>query len=348
MSSAPAPLEYVLSPSQIEKFEEEGYLVLEDVFPHDVLQHVIDAISRDLDSKASAAVAEGRLSRDYAEYDFEHRLAMINDENPKIASSMWDFQVALPEFFDLISYKRVVDIAQQLCHSEEIIASSVYRLRPKVPRHMLSAVPWHQDSGYFEPSCDKDLILTVWLPLVDATQENGCMWVIPGLHKGEVMQHEPDGIKHYLQIRDESIKDESKWVCCPVKKGGVFLVTNRTPHASFENKTDRVRWSMDLRYQAASLPTNAKITHSTANIVVDGDDGVPLSCNPPEPDFLVRSRLHPDQVLKTGRDFIQLRQDHKYKASTNRWNYSLTERSEGSNYAEDKEEESNEEKKDEK
>lgn len=31
----------------------------------------------------------------------------------------------------------------------------------KVPRHPFSAVPWHQDSGYFEPRCDNDLILTV-------------------------------------------------------------------------------------------------------------------------------------------------------------------------------------------
>ena len=49
-------------------------------------------------------------------------------------------------------------------------------------------------------------------------------------------------------------------MAAPVPKGGVLLLTNRTPHASFENKTDIVRWSMDLRYQSAALPTNAQIT----------------------------------------------------------------------------------------
>jgi hypothetical protein len=38
---------------------------------------------------------------------------------------------------------------------------------------------------------------------------------------------------------------------------GELLLGNRTPHASFDSKTNRVRWSMDLRYQSAALPTNA-------------------------------------------------------------------------------------------
>jgi len=321
---------YTLSPEQIHQFEEDGYLVLDNVFPEETRQVVIDAISKDLDTKAKKAVVDGKLKHDYSQYDFEHRLAKINDENSRIASSMWDAQVVLPEFFDLIKSDNVVDIAEQLCKSDEIIASSVYRLRPKVPKHPFSAVPWHQDSGYFEPHCDNELILTVWLPLVDATEENGCMWVIPKMHKDAVLPHEPDSMAHYLQIKESHIADRKNWVCCPVKKGGAFFVTNRTPHASFENKTDMVRWSMDLRYQAVSLPTNAKINHSTANIKPDAE-GVPLSCNPPEPDFLVRSVLHPEAVLKTREEFMNLRRDHIYRAATDRWGYSVAKRKE-SNY----------------
>jgi len=325
-------LEYVISPSDIKQFEDEGYLVLDNIFTDAELQVVIDAINKVVDERSKTAVKEGKLSRDYAEEDFEHRLTKINDENHHIASGMWDQQVILPEFYGLIANRKLVDIAEQLCKSDELIASSVYRLRPKVPRHPFSVVPWHQDSGYFEPKCDMDLILTVWIPLVNATKENGCMWALPKLHKGAVMQHEPDSMAHYIQIKDERINDPSQWVCCPVKKGGAFLVTNRTPHASFENKTEICRWSMDLRYQAANIPTNAKITHSTANIKLDSD-GVPLACNPPEPDFLVRSTLHPDQVLKSAQDFVNLRLNHKYKEMTDRWGYSVADRKEIDNYA---------------
>lgn len=324
---------YTISEANKKQFEEKGYLVLEDIFTNEELQVVIDAIAAELQSKVDEALKEGKLSRGYEEYDFETRLVKINDESTKIASSMWDQKVVLPEFFDLISNKKLVDIASQLCESDELIASSVYRLRPKVPRHHASAVPWHQDSGYFEPSCDKDLILTVWLPLVDATEANGCMWAIPDLHKDhKILTHKPDSIGHYIEICDKAVEDKSKWVCCPVKKGGALFLTNRTPHASFENNTEKVRWSMDLRYQAASVPTNARITHSTANLAADVD-GALISCNPPEPDFLVKSKIHPDQVMKNSHQFLELRRNHVYKAGTDRWGYSVANRVDGGNFS---------------
>jgi len=327
-------MEYMLTPEQKTQFEEEGYLVLATVFTNAELQVVIDAISAELQRKITAAVQDGKLKNSYEDLDFETRLAKINDENMNIASSMWDQKVVLPEFFDLISNKRLVDIASQICESEELIASSVYRLRPKVPRHPASVVPWHQDSGYFEPNCDKDLILTVWLPLVDATEENGCMWVFPKVHKNhKLLQHEPDSRAHYIEITDPLVNDREKWVCCPVKMGGALFMGNRTPHASFENKTEKVRWSMDLRYQSTSVLTNAHIAHSTANLK-DDEEGVPLSCNPPEPDFLVRSKLHPDQVMKTPEQFLELRRTHQYKAATDRWGYSVAKRKDwDSNFA---------------
>jgi hypothetical protein len=104
------------------------------------------------------------------------------------------------------------------------------------------------------------------------------------------------------------------------------LLNNCTPHASFENKTDVVRWSMDLRYQSAALPTNAKITRLPGEAKSSPTVGVPLACNPPEPDFLVRSQLRPDEVMKTAEEFIALRKNHVYQAATDRWGYSVAKR----------------------
>jgi len=311
----------MLTAAQLRQFDEEGYVVADDLFAPGDLQPVIDEISAELDKRAKAAVASGELSQDYAEYDFEHRLAHINRENDKIAKSMWDFKVVLPSFFTLMTNPNLLDVAEQLC-GPELIASSVYRLRPKVPTHSWSPVPWHQDSGYFEPYCDKSLILTVWLPLVDATEERGCMWVIPGMHKGPVLTHRPDQMAHYLEI-DEALFGGRQPICCPVMKGGALLMTNRTPHASFENKSDIVRWSMDLRYQSADLPTNAKIDRLPGEAMPALDGSVPLACNPPEPDFLVRSQQRPHQVMKTPEEFIELRMNHVISPATDRWNYSV-------------------------
>ena len=317
-------LQFRLEERQIRQFEDEGYVVVDRLFTDAELQPVIDEISADLDRRCREAVAAGTLSRTYEEYDFEHRLRYVDAENQTISKSMWDNKVALPSFFGLMTNPKLLDVAEQFC-GPEIIASSVYRLRPKVPSHSWSPVPWHQDSAYFEAYCDLGLVMTVWVPLVDATEERGCLWVMPRKHKGGLFFHQPDDMAHYLVIPDEEF-GESKAVAAPVPKGGVLLLTNRTPHASFENKTDVVRWSMDLRYQNAALPTNASITRLAGEAKSLGTVGVPLACNPPEPDFLVRSHLRPQEVMKTAEEFVALRKNHVYQAATDRWGYSVAKR----------------------
>ena len=34
-------------------------------------------------------------------------------------------------------------------------------------------------------------MLTVWFPLMDASEENGCLQVVPGSHEGKVLTHCP-------------------------------------------------------------------------------------------------------------------------------------------------------------
>ena len=306
---------YRLTDEELTRFHSAGYLVVERLFTEADLQPVIDEISREIDARARTLVASGELSRDYSEYGFEHRLAKICAETDQVAVAIWNGVLCGEAVFDLIRHARLVDIAEQLC-GPEVIASSVYRLRPKVPHHRKGPVPWHQDSGYFEPFCDKALVLTVWLPLVDATEANGCLWVQPGVHKGEVFRHR--GGASYLEIPPEDLPSVEP-VCVPVRKGGILLLTNRTPHASFENDTDTVRWSMDLRYQSASLPTNAPVTRLPDEAVPDQDAGVPIACYPPEADFLVRSRARPTEVVTDPEVFARIRKSHQAQPVTRRW-----------------------------
>jgi len=310
-----------LSEAEITQFHQEGYLMVEDIFTEADFAPVMAELTENIDRLARQAVEAGSLSRDYAEEDFEHRLAKISAEDPSIPSQLWN-GVAMGSFFDLIRTPRLLDIVEQFC-GPEIIASSVYRLRPKVPSHKQSPVPWHQDSGYFEPYCDKSLVLTVWLPLVDATVDNGCLWVKPRGHlQGNVVGHHQRADQPYLEIPAEELArcGEAEPVPVEVPKFGALFLTNLTPHASFENNTDRVRWSMDLRYQSADLPTNADITRLPGERVGDESGDVPIACYPPEPDFLVRSKKRPDELCPDAETFLKLRREHVARPVTNRFN----------------------------
>lgn len=305
-----------LTHQEIQFFNHEGYWVVENLFTDNDLQPVIDEISEEVDRRARELVGTGELSRPFDECDFETRLARISAETHKVANSIWHGKLSGPEFFHLICNPKLLDIAEQLC-GPELIASSTYRLRPKVPGHIEGPVPWHQDSGYFQSYCDKELILTVWLPLVDATCDRGCMWVIPRAHQG-ICKHVHRQPLPYLEI-PESQLPSSKPVCLPMKKGSVLLLTNLTPHASFENTTEVVRWSMDLRYQNAKLPTNAKISRLAGEVTESLENGIPAACNPPEADFLVRSRERPNEVVTDPVEFHRLRKMHPVHKVSRRW-----------------------------
>ena len=307
----------MLTTEQLEQFDREGFVVVEGVFEDADLQPVIDEITEAVEVRARELVAAGELSRTYEEYGFETRLAYISQETDKLARSIWDGTLAGPAFFGLISNPKLLDVAEQLC-GPELIASSVYRLRPKIPHYDHGAVPWHQDSGYFEPYCDDALVLTVWLPLVDATAERGCMWAMPGVHRQGIFRHQGRQGKAYLEIPDDELPPAEP-VCCPVNKGGVLLLTNRTPHVSFENNSDIVRWSMDLRYQSASLPTNAIMTRLEGDSIPSESEGVPVACYPPEADFLVRSKIRPNEIVTDPTEFHRLRKHHQHQPVTNRW-----------------------------
>jgi phytanoyl-CoA hydroxylase len=311
-----------LTEDQIKQFHTEGYLVVEDLFDDADLQPVIDEICGEIDRQSRELVAAGELSRTYEEEGFLTRLTKIHAETEKVYFGIASGRLSGPGIFSSLTNPKLLDVAESLV-GPEIVATSIYRLRPKIPNLAYGVVPWHQDSGFFEPYCDKSLILTVWIPMVDSTVERGCMQVIPRAHLGEVFYHQlysPETARkgaRYYYIPDAYLP-EGEAVNVPVRKGGVLLMTNRTPHRSIENTSDVIRWSVDLRYQSAELPTNA-LSSEGELIREPFNPNEPVACYPPEADFLVRSQKRPQDVIRDWHRFDEMRRGHEKIAVTKRW-----------------------------
>lgn len=307
-----------LNAKQLEHFDKEGYLVVDDLFDDADLQPVIDDVSAEIDRLANELVESGELSQSYAEKEFTSRLTAITAETDKVLKPILSGQLATRGIFDLLTNPKLLDAMESLLGSE-IIAASAYRLRPKLPNLDDAVVPWHQDSAFFEPYCDSSLIVTVWIPLVDATPERGCMQVVPRRHKGDIVPHHlPEGLHGgLLQIKSNDFSDDDV-VTTPVAKGGALILTNRTPHRSIENVSDVIRWSMDLRYQSATLPTNFELPDGELFFHPDDTDA-PVACYPPEADFLVRSTQRSDAVVTDWQRFHDLRSNHEGMPATDRW-----------------------------
>ncbi len=132
-----------------------------------------------------------------------------------------------------------------------------------------NVAPWHQDAQVHHEDADPVFILTVWLPLCDTDEENGCLQIIPRVHHSRtVYWSEGFGIK-------DGELPEGDVLSLPMKKGDVLLMHKLIPHRSIANRSGSIRWSLDLRYQQTGLPTGRSFY----------------------PNFIVRSQRHPEFVL---------------------------------------------------
>ncbi len=327
------------TPQQVSLFHEEGYVIIPDVFDPAELEPLRRELHLEIERKARQLKAEGKLVNLHEGLGFDQRLAAIQRDSKENGEAIMRHLEGLrgggfhaPELFDIIASRKLLAKVGGLLGTEEIVGSSVYRIRPKLPNLGRGVVPWHQDSGYMTPQCDRQLIITCWIPLVDATVENGCMQILPRVHERELALHHTGGNAGFLVIKDQDLPDDPRkaiTALCP--RGGVVFMTNRTPHCSTPNYSDHIRWSIDLRYQSAAVPNNVGLWPESVDA-----EGVAnpefyekgnVACYPPEADFLVQSRLHPEQVSDYA-EYVRRRETYDHTqarfSAFRRWPASVT------------------------
>jgi phytanoyl-CoA hydroxylase len=109
------------------------------------------------------------------------------------------------------------------------------------------AKPWHQDAAYWRDYASNQI--TVWIAIDDASEENGCVWAIPGSHKLGLIPH----VKKELQVEESKI-DLSKAVPVPVPAGGLLIFHSLVLHMSQRNNSDKSRWAIICDYDCLPNP----------------------------------------------------------------------------------------------
>ena len=275
-----------LTQQQLVFFREEGYLLVGDAIDPAVFQPLRADLDGNIDAFARTALADGRLSDARADEPFERRLHVLalqlDDPAPLLA--LGSGKQRTRGMFQIYAGPSLLDIVESVI-GQEILAHPQFNIRAKRPYEDEAVVPWHQDLGYLQPDADETFMVNFWIPLVDATRENGCMEVIAGSHRAPLLEHEqgmgPAG--NFKGVIDEQLPDGDH-VLCPVPVGGVLLTQHKTMHRSLPNVSDHIRWSLDLRYSHPDLPT--------------GRQGVP--------GFIARSGRDPDSVCRSAEEWVRI------------------------------------------
>jgi phytanoyl-CoA hydroxylase len=265
-----------LSPASVRQFQDEGYLVVDNLLDVGLdIQPVVDEYTELVDSLVRRWYAQGKLPSTYPDLPFWQRLVKIleSDQAAEIYSHL---DISLPQsgimadtpihmgraVFELLRSPRLLDAVEALI-GPEIYSNPVQHVRIKMPERlvpqdkrshpMAATTDWHQDQGVVLPEADESEILTVWLPLTDATIDMGCLALVPRSHR-ELMAHCPGSNGGGLHIPDQLLHS-AEAIPVPVKRGGALFMHRRTMHSSLPNTSDQIRWSFDLRYNRIGQPT---------------------------------------------------------------------------------------------
>ena len=123
------------------------------------------------------------------------------------------------------------------------------------------------------------------------------------MHRDGILRHYTEGSAGFLEVPADELPDPAP-VPVEMAAGDVLLMTNLTPHASFTNATEQVRWSIDLRYQGADAPNN--VDEDPASYVAEREP-VTMACYPPEADFVIRDPQAPEREVTTADAFRHVR-----------------------------------------
>ncbi|GCC30444.1 phytanoyl-CoA dioxygenase domain-containing protein 1 [Chiloscyllium punctatum] len=146
-----------------------------------------------------------------------------------------------PIFKNLTHSLEVQEIARKLDLKEPVIVQSMYIFKqPQIG----GEVNPHQDASflYTEPL---GRIVGFWIALEDATEENSCLWFIPGSHTAGItrrMLRAPKGEYPLLKfIGEQPDYPDNEFIPVPVKKGGLILIHGEVVHKSARNMSNKSR-----------------------------------------------------------------------------------------------------------
>jgi len=214
----------MLSSSDVNFYKENGYLVVKNLFDQRAVSEALSAIDE-------------IISRPDADKNSEKE-----PKDNSIVRRIWSPTNKHRTFDELSKDDNLLNVIQSLIGENILFHYSKLNMKgPKVG----SIVEWHQDFSYY-PHTNTDL-LTALIFFDNATQENGCLQVIPGSHKNGLLSHDIDGFFRG-KISDVN-KDDAVYV--EVKAGDVLFLHCLTMHASAVNTSTLPRRTFLPAYRSA-------------------------------------------------------------------------------------------------
>lgn len=232
-------------PELLRRIREDGYLFLRGVLPEEPLE----ALRREF---LLLAREGGWLQPGTA---VEEALA---DPSASCVEPESKYYAVYHRIYRLESFHALPHDARLVDLFERIFGEPVL-LHPRIigrlifPRDTAAidyTTPAHQDYPHIQGT---EETFTAWIPLSDCPRELGPLTVAEGTHRAGVRTFRPALGAGGLEVIDPL---EGRWRTGDFRLGDVLIFHSLTVHKALPNLTNRLRISVDFRYQRRSEPIN--------------------------------------------------------------------------------------------
>jgi ectoine hydroxylase-related dioxygenase (phytanoyl-CoA dioxygenase family) len=191
-------------------------------------------------------------------------LAPGTDPDEGIAAPGVRYVAGQPEFGEVYTEIQKLESFHALAHQpgildavrtvvqDDVLVHPRNIARVIFPQNIDFTTPAHQDFIHIKGAADT---YTCWFPLGDCPPELGGLAIMAGSHPEGVLPHVPA-----LGAGGKGIVTEPlpyHWVASPLRTGDALLFHSHTVHKGLDNvSADRLRVSVDFRYQAVSAPVH--------------------------------------------------------------------------------------------
>ena len=228
--------------AELEKFHNDGYVVVRDMFDARLVDDLLGLIQRSL----APPLAPVEFEADVHYPGSPASRQAPGGETPRRLLHAYSRD---PLFQHCAQAEAVVNRLQSLIGSDAICLSQNHHncVMTKYPGFS-SQTSWHQDIRYW--SFDRPELVSTWLALGEETEENGGLLVIPGSHRLELDRGRLDAALFLRTDIDENQQLLNQAVSVNLSPGDMLFFHSRTFHAAGQNQTTDIKRSLVFTYRA--------------------------------------------------------------------------------------------------
>ena len=211
-----------LTTAEAAAYERDGFVIVPGIFPGEEL----DRIDREIDR-----LRADRDQQDGQKYNIILQLGLRSPMTRAICSD-----------------ERILTLIEDLVQPGIAIYSAKMVEKPPYDD---TVCHWHQDDAYYQQTSHSDCRMSIWLPLTDCDETNGCLWAVPGSHKQGLQEWTKRAFGFCNLAFEDGLAQLDGAIPVCIAAGDILLFHALTWHRSLANQTEHPRRSFIVSYQDA-------------------------------------------------------------------------------------------------